>query len=310
MKNRPWLKGTTASAVSLLLLAPLAGRADVKIERATHFGGVFGIAESDIQSTEYLQGLKKRDEGSFQFKGAVLGALQRLASHGNQGTEHVSIMRVDENKMFSLKPDKKTYEERPLYQPHEEGKDTSDKGKQKDEDNTKITKNEFTVKDTGKTKAINGFDTHEYIVTWNVETENTKTHAKGKSVMTTDMWNSSDARFNKVRDEELAYSKAYLKLMHLPVNAEELQQFGFGHATISGADSKAFFDKLHSIKGYPVSLDVTWEGSSTDADSKDDDKKNDEGLTTVFTSHTEVKSVDTGGLDKSLFEVPESYSKE
>src|SRR5690242_8919483 len=108
MKNHPWLKGTAASAATLLLLAPLAARADVKVERATHFGGVFGIAESDIQSMEYLQGLKKRDESSFQFKGAVLGALQRLANHGSQNTDSVSITRVDENKVFSLKNDKKT----------------------------------------------------------------------------------------------------------------------------------------------------------------------------------------------------------
>src|SRR6476646_11810089 len=103
MKNRPWLKSTAASAVTLLLLAPLAARADGKIERATHFGGVFGIAESDIQSTEFLQGLKKRDESSFQFKGAVLGALQRLANHGSQNTESVSITRGDANKVFSIK---------------------------------------------------------------------------------------------------------------------------------------------------------------------------------------------------------------
>jgi hypothetical protein len=310
MKNHPWLKGTAAAALALLLLAPLTARADVKIERMTHFGGVFGIAESDISSTEYLQGLKKRDESSFQFKGAVLGALQRLANHGNQTTENVSITRVDENKAFSLKADKKTYSERRLYPPQEEDKDRSGEAKQKDEDNTKITKNEFTVKDTGKTKVINGFETHEYILTWNVETENTKTHKKSNSLMTTDMWNTMDTKLGKVRDEELAYSKAYLKLMHLPTNAEELQQFGFGHTTISGADSKAFFDKLHSIKGYPVSFDVTWSGSNKGEGSTDSDKKDDDGTVTVFTSHTEVKSVSTGGLDKSLFEVPESYSKE
>ena len=332
MKNR--ITGMTAFALTLGLLAPLAAQADVKLEHFTRFGGVLGMGASDITTTEYLQGLKMREESSIKFTGAVMGALQRLASHGDKGSQSVSILRVDENKRYTLKTDKQTYSESPLYQP-EKKESTSGKDKDDDEDDTKITKNEFTVKDTGKKKAINGWDCHEYIITWNVETENTKTHEKGKSVMTSDLWNASDAKLQKARDEQLAYSKAYLKLMHLPTNPDELKQFGFGAATISGVDSKAFFDKLHTVKGYPVSIDVSWEASSTkgkdgseqnesqdDKDavkslgnlfgSKSDDSKpaNDDGMTTVFTSHTELKSIDTAGLDKGLFEVPAGYTQE
>ena len=337
MKDR--IGGMAAFGLTLGLLAPLAAQADVKTEHFTHFGGVLGMGASDITTTDYLQGLKRRDESSIKFTGAVLGALQRLASHGDKGSQNVNILRVDQNKRYELKPDKKTYSESPLYQPPVKDKQDKSSGKQDEKDNdTKITKNEFTVKDTGQKKTINGWACHEYLLTWHVETENTKTHEKGKSVMTSDLWNTEDSKLQKAREEELAYSKAYLKLMHLPTNPDELKQFGFGPSTISGADSKAFFDKLHTIKGFPVSIDVTWEASSTGGDkdksdssasdqqsgqdavkalgslfgSKDDkDKKaSDDGMTTVFTSHTELKSLDTGSLDKALFEVPGDYTME
>src|SRR5690242_6475210 len=162
MKN--YTTRIAAFGFTLGLLAPLAAQADVKTEHFTHFGGVLGMGASDITTTEYLQGLKMREESSIKFTGAVLGALQRLASHGDKGNQSVSILRVDENKRYSLKTDKQTYSESPLYQPEKKG-DSSGNGKDKEDDDTKITKNEFMVKDTGKKKAINGWDCHEYIIT-------------------------------------------------------------------------------------------------------------------------------------------------
>ena len=335
MKNPIWRKSAAASAATLLILAPLAARADVTISSVTHFGGVLGMGANDTTSTVYLQGEKKRDESNTKFTGSVLGALQHF-TNGDKGSNHVSIMRVDENKEYTLDTDKKTYSEEALYPPpsSKEGKNGGTQESKEDKD-TKITKNELTVKDTGKTQKINGFDTREYVLTWDLETENTKTGATSKSLMTTDMWNTTDAHLAKVRDEEAAFSKAYLKLMHLPSNPEELKQFGFTTASlqVNGEDMQKFFDKLRTIKGYPISLDVTWEASGTgdkssasNSDqqaqqnpaaalgslfgSKKDDNQNQQGtpgMTTVFSSHTEIKSVDTGGLDKSLFEVPGDY---
>jgi hypothetical protein len=173
-------------------------------------------------------------------------------------------------------------------------------------------------------------------VTWDVETENTKTGEKGKSLMTTDLWNSMDPALAKAHAEEVAYDSAYLKLMHVPSDSGEIQQYGFGTMHLNGEDQKKFFDKLHTIKGYPVSTDVTWQTASTDANGKpkadtkdeqphesvdsaigslfgahskqDDSKKtNSNGMTTIFSSHIEIKSVRTGALDKTLFVVPKDY---
>ena len=339
--NKP-IRVTSIAAFGLtaLMLLPLTAQADVKLESFTHFGGVFGMGANDTTSTEYLQGLKRRDESNVKFTGSVLGALQRFKS-GDKGSQSTSIMRVDQNLLYSLDTDAKTYSEQPLNQPRKQPQSGQGNGQQQPQDqDTKITKNEFTVKATGGKKAINGFDTSEYLITWDVETENTKTGEQGKSLMTTDLWTAQDAKLDKARAEELAYSKAYLKLMKLPTNPDELKLYGFGlgTGTISGADSKAFFDKLRTIKGYPISIDVTWKGNSSGGQqnggsgggqpaqpqnlgsalgslfgskkSDDSSSQSSDGMAVIFTSHTEVKSVDTGSLDASLFEVPADYKKD
>ncbi|HET7174505.1 MAG TPA: hypothetical protein VFK21_00705 [Gammaproteobacteria bacterium] len=340
MKNHIRVSIITAFGLTGLLLLPLGAQADVKIERVTHFGGFLGMGANDTTSTDYLQGLKKRDESTVKFTGSVLGALQRF-KHGDKGSQNINIMRVDQNLLYSLDPDDKTYTQQALNAPAKQGKPQSGQtnGQQQDND-TKITKNEFTVKATGEKKTINGFDTSEYLITWDLETENTKTGEKGKSLMTTDLWTADDSKLGKARDEELAYAKAYLKLLNEPTNPDELKLYGFGvgPGSVTASDSKAFFDKLRTIKGFPVSVDVTWKANDTGQQNggqsggnqqaspqdlsktlgslfgskKDDDSsaKSSDGMTVIFTSHTEIKSVDTGSLDSSLFEVPTDYKKD
>ncbi len=55
------------------------------------------------------------------------------------------------------------------------------------------------MRDTGKTRVINGFNTRNYEVTWDVETENPKTHERSRSLMTTELWNSDNPRFQQLR---------------------------------------------------------------------------------------------------------------
>ena len=38
-------------------------------------------------------------------------------------------------------------------------------------------------------------------------------------------------------------------------------------------------------------------------------QQNTDGLSVIFTSHTELRSLDTGSLSGSLFEVPAGYTK-
>lgn len=344
MKNHTWVSGISAFGLGCLAFLPCAAQADVTIQTVTHFDEVTGITSHDTTSTDYIQGNKKREENLRKFTGSVLGAWQKFRNEDN-GSLDVDIYLVGDNKHYDLDPKNKTYNVDAIYDPQQQAKPQDPKEaarqqqQQENENDTKVTKNEFTVKATGQTKNINGFDTTEYLVTWDVETENTKTGDKGKDLMTTDMWNSTDSKLAKARQEEATYSQAYLKLMQIPSNPDEIRQYGFGQGSINinGADQKKFFDKLHTIKGYPVSMDVKWEAASTGASgasssgnaqqahpqtldsalgslfgskkSDDSDKKPaaTPGMTMLFSSHVEVKSVDTGAIAASQFEVPSDY---
>lgn len=338
MNRHSTILGLAACALGLLALLPLTAQADAKIQRFTHFNEVTGITAHDSTTTDYIQGDKKREENRRKFTGAVLGAWQRFR-HEDNGALSVDIYNVGTNKHYELDPKEKTYSEEPIYSPEPKqtggetrgGQSSQGNEEQKSENDTKVTKNEFTVKATGKQKNINGFDATEYLITWDVETVNTKTGEKGKSLMTTDLWTSTDPRLAKAQAEEAAYNDAYRKLMHEPVNANEMRQFGFGTVTANGADPKQFFEKLKTIKGYAVSTDVRWETAGSGDKDKDKGEQPSEsidsaigglfghhhsepkkqsdhpGMTTIFSSHVEIKSVSFDKLDPAMFKVPDDY---
>jgi len=350
MKKHAWISGLATSLIGCLTLLPCTAQADVTIQRLVHFDEVTGITAHDTTETDYIQGDKKREEDLRKFTGSVLGAWQKFR-HEDNGAPSVDIYLVGENKHYDIDPNKKTYSVDAIYNPQQSAKQENTGGgqgqPQKQQDNdTKVTKNEFNVKATGQSKTINGFDTKEYLVTWDLETENTKTGEKSKSLMTADLWNSTDSKLAKAQQEQMAYTQAYLKLMNLPSNPTEMAEYGLNGASINGAsitaaDRKAFLDKLHTIKGYGVTADVRWEVAGTDANGKPTNsntqaqqggqpsldsalgslfnKKSDTpqqqaagtpGMTTIFHSYTEVKSVDFGAIAASQFEAPADYKQE
>jgi hypothetical protein len=246
-------------------------RADVKIQTVTHFGGIAGMLASNITDTSYLQGHKKRSDSNTQYTGAILGTIQKW-KHGDKGSSSATIYRVDENRKFILDTDNKTYKEEPIYTPPQPSQEaqpsasTNNSGAQKGND-LRVVKNEFNVKDTGKSQTINGFQTHEYLVTWDLETENTKTHEHSRSLMTTELWNSDDAHLAAARTQQVAYNQAYAQLMHIPMPSDMAKQYGLlqlnmspnGRGQLTDKDMKSFMDKLSKIKGFPVVTDVKWE---------------------------------------------------
>jgi hypothetical protein len=350
MKSKAWLKGAVASAAAFAVLAPLTAQADVKIETLTHVNEITGVTNHDSDTTDYIQGDKMREENLRKFTGSVLGAWQKFRGE-DKGSMDIDIFDVSANKHWNVDPQKKVYSVESIYDPNQPTKappqgGTTQQQRQQDQQDkyVKVTKNEFTVKDTGQTKAVNGFDTREYLITWDYETQNTKTGEASKSLMTTDTWTSTDAKLAKARETQMAYDKSYRQLMHMPgtegYDVSSVYGLDNGHVMVNGQDMKSDVDKLKAIKGLPVFTDVTWEAGGTDKDGKqtnDSDagkdsgksldsalgslfgsKKSDDsgsqpakqgtpGMTTIFSSHYEVKGVDTGAVDASQFQVPADY---
>ncbi|MGD8379258.1 MAG: hypothetical protein PVJ40_06540 [Gammaproteobacteria bacterium] len=335
-----------AAALTCTLLPGLV-LADVTVERVTHFGGIMGMAASDIHTVAQIQGLKKREVTSVKFKGAILGTLQRWAGKDKKGggSTTVTIYRVDRDREWTLHPDKQTYSEQAISRPPEErGADEGDAAPaspksangQGEESNIKVVKNEVTVKDTGKTRTINGFKTREYVITWDVETVNTDSGEKSRSLMTSDMWTSDDGKLGTATKEEQAFNNAFMKKKQIALNSQLEKQFGFGVVSVLGvANSSQFSGALKKIKGFPVRTTVTWEGNSeggaNDSGNSGEspqqalqalgslfgghkDKKaadsSHPGMTKIFDSTTDLVKVETGKLSGDLFEVPAGYQKD
>jgi hypothetical protein len=339
-----------ACALAFAAATPSAW-ADVKIETLTHTNEVTGVTNHDSDTTDYIQGTKKREENQRKFTGSVLGAWQKMKGE-DKGSMDIDIYDVSANKHWNVDPQKKVYNVDAIYDPNQPNKAPPQGGstrqqQQKDQQDQdeKVTKNEFTVKDTGKTQTINGFDTREYLITWDYETQNTKTGETSKDLMTTDTWTSTDGKLAKAREAELAYDKAYAALMHVPVPASDADASVYGlvdgNVEINGQDMKSAVDKLRTIKGLPVSTDIRWEVAGADKDgkatndsdagkdsgktldsalgslfghksddsssAKKDDSQGTPGMTTLFSSHVEVKAVDTSAVDAAQFAVPSDY---
>jgi hypothetical protein len=350
--NKLSLKPLSAACALVFAAAAPSAWADVKVETLTHINEVTGVINHDSDTTDYFQGTKKREENLRKFTGSVLGAWQKFRGE-DKGSMDIDIYDVSANKHWNVDPQKKVYNVDAIYDPNQpskappEGGTTRQQQRQEQQDkDVKVTKNEFTVKDPGKTQTINGFDTHEYLITWDYETLNTKTGETGKNLMTTDTWTSTDGKLVKAREAERAYEKAYLELMHMPAPAssEDASDYGLGNGRIeiNGQDMKSAVEKLRTIKGLPVSTDIRWEvggadkdgkatndadagkdssksldsalgslfGHKSDDSSKDKDNDKDQGtpgMTTIFSSHVEVKAVDTSAVDAAQFQVPDGY---
>jgi hypothetical protein len=140
----------------------------------------------------------------------------------------------------------------------------------------RISSNNFDVKSTGQKRAINGFSTDQYAVSWVVKMQDpqkrTTTSTLSFDVWTTPTTQQMRAAFNT----ENTFSKAYLagatRAHPLPaakteaeraqVMPPEVGQMMLGYlSNLSPADRAAFANvgrQLAKIQGYPISTRIEW----------------------------------------------------
>lgn len=323
---------------------PIAGHAGVTVVRKTQFGGFMGMGANDTQSTEYIQGQKKRDESTFKFTGSILSKFAGPRSS-------VTIYRPDKNQIVRLDPQKHSYTVEPMTVANvqqamgsrgEAGKSGTASGGTGE--NMRVVRNELTVKATGAHKRINDFPCKEYRITWLLEVEDTQTKARAKSLMTSDIWAAPEtSALRSLKAEEAAYSNAYLKRLGLKLSPQQAQQFGLGVVgAMTGSSQKDLKAAMSKIKGYPIEVSVKWQsnaksasgGSSADngvasaeaalksaagafgglfGGSKHH-KKAASGsggdMQTIFSSTTQIVKVKTENLSSAMFDIPKGYHRE
>ena len=316
----------------ILSLAIAAGAyADVTVERFVKSGGVNGMGASEHNEKELIKGLKKRVESTRKFTGGFLSKIT--------GTKKTTVIYdINNDLVRTLDNSKKTYTERTITLPEDSsgGKSVNagdDDASEKDggDSEARIVKNELKLRDTGRKKKMNGFPCRLYTLTWLVVAENVRTGERTKSLMTGDYWTTPETRKIKaLKSEEARFNLAYLKKMGLEMNPEDFKRMGLSIlGSLAGTSGGELKKEMSRMKGYPVVTSIKWESESSKKTVKQDGAvdikhgvggllgslskkmaKKDRGeKKPVFESYTEIKSIDTSGVGKEEFSVPEGYKK-
>jgi len=185
--------------------------ADVRADQKGHveFGGVLGKVVN-------IFGGKAAREGVASTV-AVKGDRKALLTESTG-----QIVDLGEEKIYDLDMKRKTYKvttfdelRRRMEEARQKAEDNARKeeaGEKKPEaapdKNQKEVEIDFNVKETGQKKTINGFDTHEVVMTITVREKGRKLDESGGLVLTSDMWMAPKiAAMREIADFEMRYMR-------------------------------------------------------------------------------------------------------
>lgn len=257
---------TLSLAASCLLVSGLAF-ADVTIRTKAESGGYKGMGAFESENLRKVQGVKARDEGTFKFTGAILGAFGRKKSGGPE------ILRVDLDKRWTLDTKKKKYAESSISRPPEEEseKEPEPEGKGEKGEPSKpthrIKKTTFDVKKTADKKEINGFQAQRWSVEFAMEVEEIETKQVATYKMLSDQWLTPWTKTLRAAvEEEAKFGEAYLKKLGVEISLKDraalgvtalqmLTQAGGPELQKTLADVKR---KTEKLDGFAVRTETRW----------------------------------------------------
>lgn len=210
-----------------------------------------------------------------------------------------------------------------------------------EESEINIIRSEFRVDATGESKKINNFPSEKYVITWMTEWENTETGQKGTDRLVTDVWTTPlSGSLQQAREEELKFTKAYMKSMGIDADSIQQMILGTNWLALLGSMSEEgqqkrhkgpnFSDEMKKIEGYPVVIDGKYfairEGGEEDTQEEEEtssdvkkmlggfakkaikkgSKDKDEP---AFTYYTELKEFSPSPVSDDTFQVPEDYKQ-
>jgi hypothetical protein len=197
----------------------------------------------------------------FGGKSAREGVVSTVAVSGDRkmtttGDNTAQIIDLREEKIYDLDVRRKTYkvttfdeirrqmreaEENARKAAAEEARESRPSEPAKKDPNEKEMEVDFDVKNTGQTKAINGFDTRQAIATITVREKGKKIEDSGGIIMTVDTWLSKSAPSTK---EIMDFERRYWEKLNGPISAVDAQQMATVAAMFPGVkDAFARFSK-------------------------------------------------------------------
>jgi len=209
------------AACALTLPSP-ALVADVRSDEKTHveFSGMMGRMAGMLGGKSAREGLTSTV--------AVKG--DRKATLSEASGQIVDLM---EEKVYDLDIKKKNYRVTTfaeLRKRMEEARKKTAENAAKEQDkqpepdkNQKQMEIDFNVRNTGEKKAINGFDTHQVVMTVTVREKGKKLEESGGMVLTSDMWLAPKiAAMKEVAEFDARYAKALYGSMLAGVSPEQI----------------------------------------------------------------------------------------
>jgi hypothetical protein len=220
-------RSTVAATLTLgvVLLSAHAVRADVRADEKTklEFSGMLG-----------------RMFNMFGGKGAREGVAQTVAVKGDRKASindaTGQIIDLAEEKVYDLDMKKKSYKvttfaelRRRMEEAQKKAQDQAQKEEAKSDKAEKSAPPEkqieidFDVKNTGQKKNINGFDTHEAVVTITVREKGKTLEQGGGMVMTADMWLAPTIKeMKEIRDFDARYAQKLYGPVVAGASAEQM----------------------------------------------------------------------------------------
>ena len=233
--------------------------------------GFKGLFASESSQTVSTRAHMRRTEDQFQFSGMFM-------KHLAGARDSASIWRIDKNIQWHLDIGAKTYSECPLsgcvsalQAPSRQPEPAAEPERPQKKPSCKMTlaKNHFAVKSTGETRAINGFNTKEYKIAWDVVLEDAE-KKKDTSSLAIDLWTTSedDARIASVKAVERKFEEdlhakrpedARLGKI-IPAAAMKIlaSQFLDGLSADQRAALTGASQELAKIHGLPISTRLDW----------------------------------------------------
>jgi len=232
--------------------------------------GFKGLFTSESTHTVWTRPAMRRSEDEFKFTGFFM---KRMAKAQDEAT----IWRVDRRLLWRLNLPEKFYtecpitgcvsRERPAQRPREEAP-REQRAERKPSCPLSIAKNHFSVKSTGETKTINGFDARGYKVVWEIVVQDKKKR-KDTSTVNIDVWTASDSdpRLAAVRGVESQFESA-LHAAHPPkqldkaISPEAMKIIAMQFLSRMNADQRDALtsagQELSKIHGHPIATKLEW----------------------------------------------------
>jgi hypothetical protein len=250
-----------------LLFASTIAFADASLEQKTqmHFGGFLGGIIN-------VFGRSATHEGTTSTT-FVHGDRKSTVTAGNG-----QIIDLGEEKVYAVDYERKTYTVKTFAEMRKEFEDAKERAEKQKASDKSAAKNEgpeydvdIDIKDTGRKLEINGFNTHQVLVTITLREKGKKLEQSGGAVLTSDMWMGPRlAAMREVGDFDRRFAQ---KLYGKEFGTAEMQQMAVLMATnpAFGKAMKAFADKRSSFEGSPIRTTLTFEtvaGTEQHADSQ------------------------------------------